>query len=83
MAGSWKHAVNDDGTLRGPEDLNQMLENGGDVYEFAEEVYGMIWWLAETLSFEEATMTPEFWVEEAWKNYLDGIKYSPGVTEEG
>jgi hypothetical protein len=77
MAGSWNHIVKDGKLLRN-EDAVKMLENGGDWYEFAEEAYGMVWWLAETLGME--TNQPPFtYVELARKGYLEGIKESPGT----
>lgn len=93
MAGSWNHTV--EGTYDGPKpksggkllsntDLVGMLENGGDVYEYAEEAYGMVWWLATV--FAKAVggpMTPEVAIEEARLNYLKGIEWSPGVAEDG
>lgn len=69
MAGSYNHCVNDDGTLRSPEDLAGMLENGGDVWEAVEEMYGMIWHLAGGNRAQ---------VEHARKNYKFGIKMAPG-----
>lgn len=82
MAGSWKHTVTDDGKLYAPADLNAMLETGGDVYEYAEEAYGMVWWLAEVMS-TEAGQDAAYWVEEARKHYKQGLEYSPGRAEEG
>src|SRR4051794_19315315 len=46
MAGSYNHVVTDDGNLRSNERVLQSLENGGDVCEAVEEMYGMIWFLA-------------------------------------
>jgi hypothetical protein len=43
MAGSYLHVVGDDGALLSNERVNGMLENGGDVFEAVEEMYGMIW----------------------------------------
>lgn len=73
MAGSYKHCVTPDGRLRDPEDLAGMLENGGDVWEAVEELYGMVWLLAEG----DASM-----VENARQNYEQGIGMSPGVADE-
>lgn len=49
MAGSFRHIVEDDGSLVSQERLIGMLDTVGDVYETIEEMYGMIWWLADTL----------------------------------
>lgn len=46
MAGSYLHAVTDEGDLLDPEDFVDFIENLGDAYEMAEEMFGMIWWLA-------------------------------------
>lgn len=90
MAGSWNHTVDrETGQLRECGDLLGMLETrSGDVYEYAEEAYGMVWWLASKL--EEKTdqlqtwgPTAAEWVEQARQNYREGLKRSPGIAEEG
>lgn len=73
MAGSYKHATTKSGKLREPFDMVRMLENGGDVWEALEEMYGMIWWLADGDSLV---------VESARQNYQGGIKMSPGIAKE-
>lgn len=81
MAGSYNHTVNDDGQLITPKKMGGMLETSGDVYEAIEEMYGMIWYLAEALSNEEAVHTKEYWVQVARMKYNDGLKLSPGMEE--
>ena len=92
MAGSWNHTVDHtdgQGKLRERGDLLGMLEtHSGDVYEYAEEAYGMVWWLATKL--EEKTdllqtwgPTAAEWVEQARQNYQEGLALSPGIAEEG
>lgn len=89
MAGSWSHTVEKDtGKLLPNVDLNGMLENGGDVYEYAEEAYGMVWWLAhelaEALSDNYGTKeSAADFVEAARQNYKIGLDRSPGVADEG
>lgn len=70
MAGSYKHVVTKTGKLRSNESLIQMIENLGDAYEAIEEMYGMIWYLAD--GDAEA-------VERARLGYKSGLAYSPGV----
>lgn len=83
MAGSWNHTVDrETGKLLSNVDLVGMLENGGDVYEYAEEVYGMVWWLADRLSLQLPGKTAAGWIEEARQNYRQGLALSPGVAEE-
>ena len=69
MAGSYNHCVDDNGRLYDPETLNGMLENGGDVYEAVEEMYGMIWFLAGGDPYK---------VEAARRAYKEGIEMAPG-----
>lgn len=70
MAGSYNHAVNDDGQLRHPERMTIATETPGDAYETIEEMYGMIWWLASG--------DPNY-VENARRNWKLGIDdLSPG-----
>lgn len=64
MAGSYGHVVNDKGQFIGAE----LLENVGDMQEAAEEMYGMIWYLANG--------DPKK-VAEAEKNYKRGLDRSP------
>lgn len=81
MAGSYLHCVDDDGKLVSPSDLADMLENAGDVYEAVEEMYGMIWYLADHLALSAATRALA--VEIAHHNYTEGLAKSPGaVTRE-
>lgn len=47
MAGSYDHVIQDDGNLASRERMADMLENGGDVFDAVEEMYGMIWLLAQ------------------------------------
>lgn len=47
MAGSYNHAVTASGNLRSNEAFANMIENIGDAYEMAEEMWGMIWFLAQ------------------------------------
>ena len=63
MAGSWGHVTNDDGTpYAGSSGMGGLLENGGDVNEAVEQMYGMIWWLAAhraRLRYATASVTRE------------------------
>jgi hypothetical protein len=70
MAGSYKHAVTSKGHLRSPENIGIATETQGDAYETIEEMFGMIWYLADGDPRK---------VEEARRNYRDGIAMSPGV----
>lgn len=80
MAGGWGHIVDDEGHYEG----SSLLENGGDVEEFAQEVYGMVWYLAKSLeeqlgggAFSAASL-----VDEARQSVLEGWKEcSPGPTQ--
>jgi hypothetical protein len=76
MAGSYNHVVTEDGNLRSPEMVNRMLENGGDVFEAIEQMYGMIWWLAwhAHLALDGASRSPDDHVERARQNYAKGLE---------
>lgn len=69
MAGSYNHAVNRHGRLHNWRNMTIATETQGDAYETIEEMYGMIWFLAEG--------NPER-VEEARQHYREGIVMSPG-----
>jgi anti-sigma regulatory factor (Ser/Thr protein kinase) len=70
MAGSYNHIVTDFGRLRNNVSFVDMIENLGDAYEMAEELYGMIWFLAAGDSAR---------VEDARQRFKQGLKMSPGV----
>jgi hypothetical protein len=84
MAGSYNHCVDDNGQLLSSERMvwpGAMIENLGDAYEAIEEMYGMIWYLAE-LAYSDVPNAPEDIrgemiaeaVEGARQNYDMGLK---------
>jgi hypothetical protein len=90
MAGSYKHVVADNGNLGSNSHVTVMLENGGDVFEAVEEMYGMIWFLAHLgvaphISLEEfqnlqyAREIVKDMVETARRNYQEGLKVSKEI----
>lgn len=90
MAGSYRHVTDDEGRLLQDEDICSMLEcMSGDVAEAVEEMYGMIWYLAERLEgyFAESRYAndggPAFWVKDAQRHIEEGLEISPGRREEG
>jgi len=74
MAGSYNHAVTDDGRLRNWQTMTIATETQGDAYETIEEMFGMIWYLAGGDAAR---------VEEARQNYPAGIDLSPGRQPDG
>jgi hypothetical protein len=90
MAGSYNHIVTDDGNLGSNEHVVSMLENGGDVFEAVEELYGMIWYLAaghvESIENRFPYDAPrakqaatKLLVEVAHKNYKLGLEVAKEV----
>lgn len=69
MAGSYNHAVTDDGRLRNWRTMTIATETQGDAYETIEEFYGMVWYLAGGDAER---------VEEARQRYKQGLDMSPG-----
>ena len=78
MAGSWNHSITRDGQLRDPSALRMALETGGDVWEYAEECYGMVWYLASALSIRLGVPVEQL-IEEARVHFRQGVEMSPGV----
>ncbi len=81
MAGSYLHAVDDKGRLRSNRKFVNNIENLGDAYELAEEMYGMIWWLANKVASEVGDGSLEarsLFVEAARTQYSEGIRMAPG-----
>jgi hypothetical protein len=78
MAGSYEHVTEKDGSLSTNNSMYNMLDNIGDVYETVEEMYGMIWYLANRLDeLLPGSGDLKDIVEEARQNYELGISYSP------
>ena len=90
MAGSYNHVVANDGNLGSNEFIVDMLENGGDVFEAVEEMYGMIWFLAagqveiaaqnlpaDAPQAKESAM--KLLVEIARQHYKEGLEISRDV----
>jgi hypothetical protein len=76
MAGSYGHVVRKDGNLHSNKVVAEMLENGGDVFEAVEEMYGMIWFLACTHAYQD----PKAAVQDARRQYQEGLKMAKGVN---
>lgn len=81
MAGSFRHMTTPGKQLLNNENFHDMLENGGDVYEAAEECFGMIWWLADQLVTAFPGTTRETWIDMAVTNHQDGLELG-GQQEE-
>jgi hypothetical protein len=81
VAGSYSHAVTEEGKLRSDFDLLDMMDTTGDLVECITEMYGMIWWLAEYAG-KHLKVSPELMVEQAHGNYHIGLARSPGIEPE-
>lgn len=78
MAGSYNHIVGEDGGLSSNRVVAGMLENGGDIFEAVEEMYGMIWYLASNGPMRDAmNLSASELVELSRENYKDGLSASP------
>jgi hypothetical protein len=76
MAGSYGHIVQKDGNLASNGRVVDMLENGGDVFECVEEMYGMIWFLAATYGYQD----PKKAVADARSQYREGLKMAKEIN---
>lgn len=87
MAGSYKSVITRNGNFKSNEALINSLETGGDMFEAAEEMYGMIWFLAwqsvaphipiaQFKSFQYAREMVKDLVENARQNYEVGLAAS-------
>lgn len=74
MAGSWNHVVDEDGNLYSNEEW--FIENLGDAYEFAEEAFLMIQWLAEYADSKSKleSVGPNEWIKAARENAIMVLK---------
>lgn len=74
MAGGYSHVTTEAGNLRSNESFVNMIENLGDAYEMAEEMYGMIWVLASQLDDPRAA------VADAQERYREGLVFAREVN---
>jgi hypothetical protein len=82
MAGSYNHVVANDGNLGSNEWVVDMLENGGDVYEAVEEMFGMIWYLAGHVVPAAPVSEIKNMVEAARRNYKEGLSLSKEIHDQ-
>jgi hypothetical protein len=80
MAGGYNHIVTRKGNLVSNETFVGMIENLGDAYEMAEEMYGMIWFLAHMVQ-DAPAMTPAQLVEQARQHYKEGLALAKATPD--
>lgn len=80
MAGGWKHSVDDQGRLLSQDQLVDIMDTPGDWIEYAQEVYGMVYFLASALEVASG-MPTDVSVKLASQMHTAGYKYSPGINE--
>lgn len=76
MAGGYGHIVQKDGNLAPKSRIVGSLEADDDVFETIQEMYGMIWHLAQTYAYGN----PKAAVHEARAQYRDGLKMAEEVN---
>jgi len=78
MAGSYGHLVNDDLQYIG----QKLLENGGDVTEAIEQLYGMTCWLASRAAIRTGRTYAEM-IDDAVANWQTGIALTGDARKYG
>lgn len=74
MAGSYEHIVTEDGRLLNPKHFVGMIENLGDAYEMAEELYGMVQLLANSMvDLSLSNWGRADYIRWAQERYKDGL----------
>lgn len=81
MAGSYNHIVDDEGNFLSNDEFVGMIENLGDAYEMAEEMYGMIWVLIGTRNNQMNLPAVEV-LEFARKHYKTGLEIAKATQKE-
>lgn len=83
MAGSYHHITDEDGALKDQVGIIESLENHGDVIECIEQMYGMIWYLADRNAVANGVAHGNHFramqntVKMAQYDYELGLQYSP------
>lgn len=81
MAGSYNHIITDQGNLVSDETFVKKIQNLGDAYEAIEEMYGMIWYLANAAEFDKLDSADL--VEDARQHYQDGLQLARETPNKG
>lgn len=82
MAGSYNHIVRDDGNFEAdPFTLSNILETDGDVFECVQELYGMIWYLANKSVPNGYHEIVNKNVAEAREHYQKGLEIAKEVNK--
>ena len=85
MAGGWSSITDDAGRYYGA----GTMDTGGDVEEFAEQAYGMVWHLASQLAIQDAGSGPArredalLWIEQAGSKWREGMVLGGRADGEG
>jgi len=80
MAGGWASIADEDGRYTGA----SSIEHGGDAEELAQDVFGMITWLAAQLEEVTAVARAE-WITRAGRSSEEGLRIggrADGLDEE-
>jgi hypothetical protein len=81
MAGSYTHIITNQGNFVNNDTFVDMIENLGDAYEMAEEMYGMIWYLAT--QSQDPGHSPAERVGRARQQYKVGLERAKKIPEKG
>lgn len=80
MITSYNEVVNNDGNL--DPDKIEALVRGGDVFAVVEQLYGMVWYLAETAAPASPPAMVKAMVEAARRHYDKGLVYAKGTHDQ-
>jgi hypothetical protein len=75
----YSHVVDAEGRFLDPDNFQGRVGSLKDAYEMAQEMYGMIWWLAA--AFTEHCIDLD--VEDARKHYKQGIEIANRYINDG
>jgi hypothetical protein len=75
----YNHIVDPEGRFLDPDNFSGRVGSLKEAYEMAQEMYGMIWWLAA--AFKENCIDLD--VEDARQNYKQGIEIANRYINNG
>lgn len=83
MSDQYSKIINEHGQLINYEHARELGLDPTRAHEVIEQMYGMIWWLANSLSDEGWKFSAAYLVDEARKAYKEGLHVnSPGKEKE-